>query len=307
MTPSRDIRRLTDIMAALRTPGTGCAWDLAQTAQTIVPFTIEETYEVADAVERGDSDDLRDELGDLLLQVVFQARIAEEAGGFAFGDVVEAITTKLIRRHPHIFDAQRTLTADEVKGVWASIKAAEKAERADRRGEAAKSAPPATLADVPAGFPPLLRALKLQGKAAEVGFDWNNPHRVLDKIREEVEEIAQVLDAATAAPDIAQTEAIEDEIGDLMFAAVNLARHMRVDPDQAMRRANRKFERRFGWIEEALAAQGRTIEQADLAEMEQLWQAAKAEEPPPGSLTPAAAPTGTGFAAVATARVAPEP
>ena len=276
MTPSRDIQRLVDIMATLRTPLTGCAWDLAQTAESILPFTLEETYEVADAVERGDSDDLREELGDLLLQVVFQARIAEEVGSFTFGDVVEAITAKLIRRHPHIFGPRRTLSADEVKSVWASIKAVEKAERAARRGGGAESEDrPSLLAAIPAGLPPLLRAVRLQDQAAKVGFDWDDPRLVLDKIREEADEVAQAMEADAADT---RAEQVEDEIGDLMFAAVNLARHMDIDPDSALRRANRKFERRFGSIEAALAAQNRSPEQASLEEMEQLWQAAKAAE-----------------------------
>ena len=298
MTPSRDIQRLIEIMAALRTPATGCAWDLAQTAETIVPFTLEETYEVADAVARGDPEDLREELGDLLLQVVFQARIAEEEGAFGFGDVVEAITAKLIRRHPHIFGPRRDLSAEEVKSLWASIKAVEKAERAARRGEAIDRA--GLLAEVSVGLPPLLRAVALQGKAAKVGFDWDDPRLVLDKIREETDEIAQVLASEPHDPD-----AIEDEIGDLMFAAVNLARHMGVDPDLALRRANRKFERRFGSIETALAAQGRSPAQSSLEEMEQLWQASKAQEPA-FRPTPAGAPSETGSAGVAAARAAPE-
>ena len=282
MTPSRDIRRLIDIMAALRTPVTGCSWDLAQSFDSIVPFTIEETYEVADAVERGDRDDLRDELGDLLLQVVFQARIAEEEGSFDFGGVVDAITTKLIRRHPHIFGPKQDLSAEEVKAQWATIKAAEKAERAARSGNKTAPSNPALLAGVPAGLPPLLRALKLQSKASTVGFDWNDARLVLDKIREEVDEIDAalgVLLTSRAATPEAGTEAVEDEIGDLMFAVVNLARHLGIDPDRALRGANRKFERRFGAIEAALAAEGRPLHDADLAEMERLWQAAKAVEP----------------------------
>ena len=287
MKPSRDIQRLLDIMAALRTPVTGCSWDLAQTFESIVPYTIEETYEVADAVERGDRDDLRDELGDLLLQVVFQARIAEEEGSFDFGGVVDAITTKLVRRHPHVFGPRQDLSAEEVKTQWATIKQAEKAERAARSGPSGSLGQPgspevALLAGIPAGLPPLLRALKLQAKASTVGFDWNDARLVLDKIREEVDEIdaalATLLESRRTAPK-AGTEAVEDEIGDLMFAIVNLTRHLSIDSDRALRGANRKFERRFGAIEAALAAEGRSLPDADLAEMERLWQAAKAGEP----------------------------
>ncbi len=280
MKPSRDIARLVEIMAALRAPGTGCAWDLAQTFETIVPYTIEETYEVADAVDRGDRGDLREELGDLLLQVVFQARIAEEEGSFDFGGVVEAITTKLIRRHPHIFGDKRDLTEQEVKGLWAAIKAAEKAERAARSG-ATVEAPGTILAGVPAGLPALLRAEKLQRKAATVGFDWNDARLVLAKIREEAEECEQAL---------GDKDAVADEIGDLMFAVVNLARHADVDPETALRATNRKFERRFGFVETALRDRGTSPADADLADMEALWQAAKATEPATPRADAAAAP-----------------
>ena len=194
MKPSRDIARLIEIMAALRTPKTGCPWDLEQNFGTIAPYTIEEAYEVADAITRGDLDDLRDELGDLLLQVVFHARMAQEQGAFDFGDVVMAITEKLMRRHPHVFGDTRDLTPDQVKGLWSKIKAEEKAEREARHRKAGNAAADGTLADVPAGLPTLERALKLQAKAGTVGFDWNDPKAVLDKIAEEAAEISAAID-----------------------------------------------------------------------------------------------------------------
>lgn len=270
--PSRDIRRLIDIMAALRTPGTGCPWDLEQTFATIVPYTIEEAYEVADAVERGDLLDLKDELGDLLLQVVFHARMAEELGAFAFADVVEAITRKLHRRHPHVFGDARNLAPAEVRRLWDEIKATEKAERREARASA--GLPPedaGILGGVPAALPALARAGKLTAKAAKVGFDWPETAQVVDKIREELDEVAEA--AATGDAD-----RIEDEIGDLLFAAANLARHHGVDPEAALRRTNAKFERRFRAIERGLATRGRSLEDAGLDEMEALWAAAKDAE-----------------------------
>jgi ATP diphosphatase len=262
MTPSRDLGRLLDIMAALRTPGSGCPWDLQQTFATIAPYTIEEAYEVADAIARGDLVDLRDELGDLLLQVAFHARLAQEQGAFDFGGVVEAITAKMIRRHPHIFGDARDLTPDQVKALWGEIKAAEK------RG---KPGPQGALSGVPVVMPSLTRAFKLQEKAGKVGFDWNDARAVLAKIREEIDEVEVELDAGRA--DLAQAE-----LGDLMFVVVNLARHLKADPEAALRGANAKFERRFGYIEAALAADGRKPEQATLAEMDALWNEAKRRE-----------------------------
>src|SRR5712691_5319799 len=214
--PSRDITALLDIMAALRTPGTGCPWDLAQSFETIAPYTIEEAYEVADAVARGDRDDLREELGDLLLQVVFHARMAQEQGAFDFGGVVEAITEKLLRRHPHVFGEARGLSPKQVEGVWDRIKFEEKAERAARGGKLEDTG---ALAGVPVAMPALTRALKLQAKAGKVGFDWNDPMAVLSKIREECDEI----EAEIAAGDRNKATA---EVGDLLFAVVNLARHL---------------------------------------------------------------------------------
>ena len=269
MKPSPDIARLVEIMAALRTPGTGCPWDLEQDFATIAPYTIEEAYEVADAIERGDFGDLRDELGDLLFQVVFHARMAQEAGQFGFGDVVQAIAEKLVRRHPHVFGDARGLSAKAVKELWDRIKSQEKTERAARRGT--DDAATGALAGVPASLPALTRALKLQQKAGKVGFDWNDPFAVLAKIREEADEIS----AALASGDRAGAAA---ETGDLLFAVVNLARHLDADPEAALRATNAKFERRFAHIEAALAARGKTPEQSSLEEMDGLWNAAKAAE-----------------------------
>jgi ATP diphosphatase len=221
MTPSRDISRLIEIMAALRTPVTGCPWDLEQNFATIAPYTIEEAYEVVDAISRGDLDDLCEELGDLLLQVVFHAQMAEEQNAFAFGDVVEAITRKMIRRHPHVFaDKDGDLASSHVKEVWDRIKAEEKAERAARRPPQEAPSHKSLLSGVKAGQPALTRAMELQRKASTVGFDWNDPRAVLAKIREEADEIEAALDRN-------DSEGLAEETGDLMFALVNLARGMR--------------------------------------------------------------------------------
>ncbi len=269
MTPSRDIACLIEIMAQLRTPVTGCPWDLQQDFRSIAPYTIEEAYEVADAIARNDMEDLRDELGDLLLQVVYHARLAEEQDAFAFGDVMEAITRKMIRRHPHVFaDADGNISPAGVKSAWDRIKADEKAERAARRGAGTQAG---LLSHIKAGQPALAYAMMLQKTAATIGFDWNNPRAVLDKIREETDEIEAALDAN-------DNRAVASEIGDLLFAAVNLARHMKCDPETVLRGANLKFERRFGHIEQALAASGRTLESATLDDMEALWIEAKARE-----------------------------
>jgi ATP diphosphatase len=267
MTPARDISRLIEIMAALRTPKAGCPWDLEQDFSTIAPYTIEEAYEVADAIARHDLDDLRDELGDLLLQVVFHARMAEEQGAFDFGGVVEAITAKLIRRHPHVFGDMGGLDVDAVNAQWDRIKADEKAQR--RAGGDAE--PTSALAGVPVVLPALTRALKLQQKASKVGFDWNDPRAVLAKIREEADEIEAALDAADTAHAATET-------GDLLFAVVNLVRHLDADPEAMLRMTNQKFERRFASIERALAARGKTPSAATLAEMDALWDAAKMAE-----------------------------
>jgi ATP diphosphatase len=273
MQPSGDIRRLIEIMAALRDPVGGCPWDLEQTFASIAPFTIEEAYEVADAIERGAPEDLREELGDLLLQVVFHARMAEEAGLFDFGGVVEAITAKLIRRHPHVFGEARGLTSDEVKALWGRIKADEKRAKlaSSANGGQPQEAKSGALEGVPLKLPALSRALKLQEKAGKVGFDWNDVRAVLEKIKEEVAEVEAEI--AEGSP-----QALASEVGDLLFAAANLARHLKVDPEAALRGANVKFERRFAHIEKRLAEGGRTPESASLDEMERLWAEAKVQE-----------------------------
>ena len=274
MKPARDIERLIEIMAALRTPGTGCPWDLEQDFASIAPYTIEEAHEVADAIARGDLVDLKDELGDLLLQVVFHARMAQEQGSFAFPDVVEAITTKLIRRHPHVFGDARDLSPAEVKALWGQIKAQEKADKARARAQAGLPEPAeakGVLAGVPTSLPSLTRAWKLQAKASSVGFDWNDARLVLDKVREETAEIEEALAGGDKA-------AIQEEIGDLLFVIANLARHVDADPETCLKAANAKFERRFAGIEQALEQQGREPRQASLEELEELWQQVKRAE-----------------------------
>ncbi|HLW91724.1 MAG TPA: nucleoside triphosphate pyrophosphohydrolase [Roseiarcus sp.] len=270
MQSSRDIDRLLAIMAALRTPGSGCPWDLEQNFKTIAPFTIEEAYEVADAIEREDFADLKDELGDLLLQVVFHAQMAKEALLFDFNDVVEAITAKLIRRHPHVFGDTRNLSAEAVKTLWAKIKAEEKRTRAAARG-ATQEPKASALAGAPLALPALSRALKLQQMAGKVGFDWNDARAVLAKLREETDEIDEALR-------LGDEKAVRDEIGDLLFVVANLARHLKVDPEAALRGANAKFERRFAHIEARLAEEGRGPSQATLEEMDALWDEAKHRE-----------------------------
>lgn len=269
MQPSKDIARLIEIMAALRTPVTGCPWDLEQDFRSIAPYTIEEAFEVADAIECGSPEDLRDELGDLLLQVVYHARMAEEAGLFSFGDVVEAVTTKMIRRHPHVFGDEDARTAGMAKGAWDRIKAEERAARQrDRAEDAASVLGEGFLDDVPPALPALMRALKLQQKAAKVGFDWTEAPPILDKIEEEFGELREAM-AEGAKPEI------EEEYGDLLFALANLGRHMGIEPEGALRSANEKFRSRFHAIEAALVAQGRTLDEATLEEMEDLWVEAK--------------------------------
>ena len=259
------IFRLVEIMARLRDPQDGCAWDKAQTFATIAPYTVEEAYEVADAIERNDLSDLKDELGDLLLQVVFHARMAEEAGAFAFADVAEAISAKMIRRHPHVFADARFDSIAEQSAAWETIKAEERAGKAQGGG---------VLADVPAGMPALLRAVKLTKRAGRVGFDWPDAGAVLDKLREELAELEVEIEAG-------DRDKARDELGDLLFVCANLARKLDLDPEDALRATNAKFIRRFSFIERALAAKGRSPEQSDLAEMEELWQAAKRTEKTP--------------------------
>lgn len=273
MEASKDISRLIEIMEALRQPETGCPWDIVQTFETIKPYTVEEAYEVADAIERNDMDDLCEELGDLLLQVVFHSRIAEEMGAFSFGDVVHAVTSKMIRRHPHVFAVSPADTAESVKLQWDAIKAQEKRDRAERRakrglGDDAKAG---FLGGVQRTQPALTEALKLQEQAARVGFDWSAPEPILDKIEEEVRELREAL--AEGKP-----EKVADELGDLIFALVNIGRHVRTDPENALRGTNTKFRRRFRHIETSLADNGETLEAATLQRMEDLWQSAKAIE-----------------------------
>ncbi|MBX2857010.1 MAG: nucleoside triphosphate pyrophosphohydrolase [Rhodobacteraceae bacterium] len=259
---SKGLDRLIAIMRRLRDPDGGCPWDLQQSFDSIAPYTIEEAYEVADAIERGDMADLRDELGDLLLQVVYHAQIADEGGKFDFHDVAVAVSDKMVRRHPHVFDG-----ADSFD--WEGAKAAEREAKRAAKGEAG---PPSLLEDVPAGLPALLRAVKLQKRAARVGFDWDNPEQVLDKVAEETSELVEARDQGESPQRVAE------EFGDLLFAMANVARHLNIDPETALRAANAKFSRRFRYIEQRLAAEGRTASEADLAEMEALWAAVKAEE-----------------------------
>jgi nucleoside triphosphate diphosphatase len=271
MKPGKDMADLLAIMARLRSRENGCPWDIAQDFSSIAPYTIEEAYEVADAIERGDFEDLKEELGDLLLQVVFHAQMAEEARHFAFGDVVEAIVAKMIRRHPHVFGDLQASDATVVKERWNAIKAEEKAERAMRRSADASAAGAASLLDdVPVAFPALIKAVKLQKRAGAVGFDWNDPRAVIAKLREEIEETEQEL--GQSAWDL---DRLEDELGDILFAAANLARHLSLDPEKALRRANAKFRSRFAHIEAELKRRGRDIAEASLDDMEALWLEAK--------------------------------
>jgi len=260
--PSGGIPRLIEIMRRLRDPDTGCPWDIEQDFDTIAPYTIEEAYEVADAIERQDWDELRAELGDLLLQVVFHAQIARDRGLFDFDEVADAISEKMVARHPHVFgDESRDKTAEQQTRDWETVKAAERAAR-EQTG---------VLDGVAMGLPALMRAVKLQKRAARVGFDWPDATQVLDKIAEEA---AELTEAVTDQPQ----ERVEEEMGDLLFVVANLARHLKVDPETALRRANAKFTRRFRQIEATLADQGRRPEDATLAEMDALWDAAKARE-----------------------------
>ena len=252
---------LIEIMAKLRDPQGGCPWDLEQTFATIAPYTVEEAYEVADAIERGDLSDLKEELGDLLLQVVFHSRMAQEQGAFDITDVARAISDKMIRRHPHVFGdhAYEDLSA-QVAG-WEQLKAQERQAKAKT----------GVLDDVPTGLPALTRAVKLTKRAARVGFDWPTAHEVLDKLREETDEIAVEIEAG----DLAKAR---EELGDILFVCANLARKLDVDPEDALRATNAKFTRRFGFVETELAKRGKTPDQSDLAEMDGLWNDAKAAE-----------------------------
>lgn len=274
MQPSKDISRLIEIMAALRDPKTGCPWDIEQNFATIAPYTIEEAYEVADAIARGDLVDLRDELGDLLLQVVYHARMAEEANEFRFEDVVQAITEKMIRRHPHVFGDEKARSAGMAKGMWEKIKAQEKAQKREARiahGLDPEDHGKGYLDGIPLPLPALTRALKLQEKAARVGFDWSEAAPILDKIEEEIGELRAAL------RDGAQ-DRIKDEFGDLLFGLVNIGRHLKLDSEAALAGTNDKFRSRFHYVERALTEAGRTLDEATLDEMEALWQQSKAAE-----------------------------
>lgn len=277
LTPSRDIERLLEIMAALRTPETGCPWDLEQDFATIAPYTIEEAYEVADAIERNDMDDLKLELGDLLLQSVYHAQLAQEQNAFDFGDVVEGITRKMIRRHPHVFGTA-DVTAEEFSakgmesGTWERIKAEEKAEAEAVRRE--KGLPidekHSILEDVPVTLPSVQTAIKLQKKASKVGFDWNDTNLVFAKVEEEISELKAEVHTSQQVPD-----KLEDELGDVLFSLINLARHLNIDPDKALRRTNTKFRNRFAYVERSCADANKELAKTSLEEMEQYWQDAK--------------------------------
>ena len=266
-----DIRTLIDIMARLRDPDGGCPWDLEQDFASIAPYTVEEAYEVADAIDRGDMDDLRGELGDLLLQVVFHARMAEEAGHFAFGDVVAAICDKMVSRHPHVFAGADVADAESQTREWEEHKRRERA----ARGETDDSA----LAGISAGMPEWMRAVKLQNRAARTGFDWPGPDPVIEKLHEEIEEVRAELDAVAARPgDAAARDRLEEEIGDLLFVAANLARHARVDVGSALRRANLKFERRFRAMEALATEEGTSLADLPLRAHEAYWARVKSVE-----------------------------
>lgn len=256
----RPLERLIEVMARLRDPAGGCPWDQAQTFATIAPYTVEEAYEVADAIGRGDLRDLKEELGDLLLQVVFHARIAQEQGAFDFDAVADAITQKMIRRHPHVFAEQSYRDSDEQSAAWDAIKAQERA---------SKGPAPSLFDDVPLALPGMSRAVKLTKRAARVGFDWPTTLEVLAKLREELEELEVEIGSQDA-------EKIHEEMGDLLFVCANLSRKLHVDPEDALRAANAKFVRRFAYIEHTLAERGSSPEQSDLAEMDRLWNEVRA-------------------------------
>ena len=255
--PKREVTTLIAIMKALRTPVTGCPWDLEQDFASIAPYTLEEAYEVADAIERKDMSNLCEELGDLLLQVAYHAQMASEAGHFSFEDVVEAVNTKMIRRHPHVFGDETARSAGVSKGFWERIKAQERKDKQDHLQAS-------ILDDIPAALPALARALKLQKRAAKVGFDWPDISQVLDKIVEEAREL-------TEARETMSTHEQAEEYGDLMFAMVNLGKHLDIDAETALRGANAKFSRRFSYIEKQLKLNGRTVDDASLEEMDEIW------------------------------------
>lgn len=261
---SKETDRLIEVMARLRSPDGGCPWDLEQTFDTIAPYTIEEAYEVADAIGQGDLGALKEELGDLLLQVVYHARMAEEEAAFAFEDVARGIADKMVRRHPHVFGGATVADAEAQTASWEAQKAAERA--------AAGGARQRTLDGVPLGMPALTRAEKLTRRAARVGFDWPHADQVFDKMAEEIAELRHEI--AEGAP----RARLEDELGDLLFCVANLARHLKVDPEHALRAANAKFERRFRAVEDSFAAEGRDIAETSLDAMEERWRRVKMDE-----------------------------
>lgn len=268
MTETKDpISKLITIMQRLRNPDGGCAWDLEQNFTTIAPYTIEEAYEVAEAIESGDMIHLKDELGDLLFQVIFHAQMAQEKGHFDFADVVESICEKMIRRHPHVFDGAEYRSSEEQTKAWETQKAQERKQ---------KNHSASILDGVTPGLPSLTRAIKLQNRAARVGFDWPDTAQVLDKLNEEMAELSQELVLANKGAD--NRDKIIEEFGDMMFVYANLARHMKLDPESALRSANHKFERRFKQVEQLAAAQGQELENMTLEEMDQLWDKVKASE-----------------------------
>lgn len=252
------ISRLLDLMARLRDPQRGCPWDVQQNFATIAPYTIEEAYEVADAIERNDLQDLRSELGDLLFQVVFHSQMAQEQGAFDFDDVVNAICDKMERRHPHVFGEARIESAEAQTVAWEEHKRRERAAASD-----------SVLADVPVALPALTRAHKLGKRAAQVGFEWADVAGAMDKVQEEVDELRQEVASGT------DRSAMEQEIGDLLFCLVNVCRYLRIDPENALRLTNAKFERRFRYVEQQLRQQGRSTQEATLSEMDALWDEAK--------------------------------
>jgi ATP diphosphatase len=275
MADTTSIERLLTIMARLRDPQTGCSWDTKQTFATIAPYTIEEAYEVADAIDRGDLDDLKDELGDLLFQVVFHARMAEEQGAFAFADVAAAISEKMERRHPHVFAGMSIADSDALNAMWDAEKKRERLRKHAAAGHG-EDHDTSALAGISRGLPEWQRAVKLQKRAATIGFEWPEPAPAIEKLREELNEVQVEFDAVAAAPDDpAARDRLEDELGDLLFVATNLARHAKVDPGAALRRANRKFERRFRAMEAMAVADGVQLADMSLEAQDAYWHRAK--------------------------------